>query len=85
MQASQSGIPEFENLLKDKAQNLYHLQQDLIKKVVPTVVEILKNSIAKDLIFVEGIKSGYSISVNSDKIEEIKNALRSFICLGCPV
>ena len=58
MQASQSGIPEFENLLNDKAQNLYHLQQNLIKKVVPTVVEILKNSIAKDLIFVEGIKSG---------------------------
>ena len=54
---SEHNTSKVSTLLKERTQTLYQVQQDLIKKVVPAVVQILKDTIAKDLLFVKGMKS----------------------------
>lgn len=73
---SENDTPAISNLLNEKTQTLFHLQQDLIKKVVPTVVQILKHTIAQDLLFLKGMKNSWKISVETHNTEAIRKALQ---------
>ena len=66
--------------LHNTIDSFYSVQQDLIRKVVPTVVQILRETIAKEIFF--SMKSGCDISVRESEVSSIRNALIKFVCVG---
>ena len=56
--------------------SLLEVQQDLVSKVVPRVVQYLRESLAKEILLSAGIKSCQDIKIDEAAFQSVKNALR---------
>lgn len=71
-------------LLNDSSKHdltLFEVEQDVIKKVVPMVVRIIKETVANKFFSSSKLTRCSDISIAVDETENVRNALDKFICI----